>query len=87
MLRKPSCGTRVGLRRRCRLAFPDRCANKSSLHPPPAALGFVARASGARVPSIAISAKQNGPHSSCGPFCLAEKEGFEPSRRFPDLRP
>ena len=26
-------------------------------------------------------------HSSFRAFTLAEKEGFEPSRRFPDLRP
>ena len=64
---------------RCRLAIADRCANKSSLHPPPAALGFVARASGAQVPLIPCPPNKTGRTKLCGPFCLAEKEGFEPT--------
>ena len=60
----------------------DRCASLASLLPPQAAFGSAARAgTGARV--IFFSAKK-GPFP--GPF-FAEKEGFEPSRRSPDLHP
>ena len=60
---------------RCRLGLADRCAKKSSLYPPQAARGFKSR-----------QTKRKAPHFRAGLF-LAEKEGFEPSRRFPDLRP
>ena len=41
-LREPSCGARLCLRRKPALPIADRGANKSSLYPPPAAVGFVA---------------------------------------------
>ena len=52
-----------------------RRRRRSDFLPAPPALGFKSR-----------QTKRKAPHFRAGLF-LAEKEGFEPSRRFPDLRP
>ena len=62
----------------------DRCTNGASLHLPPAALGPIARDYAARVKLGLRQAKRTSLRMS---LCLAEKEGFEPSRRVTALLP
>ena len=84
--RGPSCGARRGLRG-TQSARPCRPLRQKIL--PASAAG------GGRIFCPRLSAlgskppvsKMKGPAPKCGSFRLAEKEGFEPSRRFPDLRP
>ena len=58
---------------------PSCCPSSRSLHPPPAAVAFVALA-GARVQIFSDPSTQKAHLSVC--FALAEKERFELSRRY-----
>ena len=87
MLRNPSCGSRKLFIAHFFATTFDRGANPFSLLLPLAAVEGVARAfrrSGSMSPLLFANKKTN-PFGLA--FCLAEKEGLEPSRRFPDLRP
>ena len=83
---RPSCGAQ-NRPRSCVAAGFDRCASPCSLFPAPRALRRRCprlRRSGS---SCHFSAKSRKDRPFACLFCLAEKEGLEPSRRLPDLRP
>ena len=87
LLCNPSCGSRKNLRGSPThlLDFFDRCANPFSLHP----LRGAPKRSPRRSPAlgfIPIFAQKNNGHQTVS-VILAQKEGFEPSRRLPDLLP
>ena len=87
LLRNPSCGSRKNLRGSPTpfLDFFDRCANPFSLHP----LRGAQKRSPRRSPSLGFipffHIKITGTKTVS--VILAQKEGFEPSRRLPDLLP
>ena len=84
---QPSCGSRKNLRGSPTpfLDFFDRCANPFSLHP----LRGAQKRSPRRSPSLGFIPffyiKITGTKTVS--VILAQKEGFEPSRRLPDLLP
>ena len=82
----PSCGAQRNLRAARMLDFFDRYANSHSLYRPQGAVVLLARAGTVARFRFSLQS-QTKKASRRMPFCLAQKERLELSRRFPDLRP